>query len=61
MGAVNLCYVWSAWTAGQLAGRFDYAVALLTMAAASLAALALLPALVRRGGRGGPAAGATVR
>jgi PAT family beta-lactamase induction signal transducer AmpG len=61
MGAVNLCYVWSAWTAGQLAGRFDYTVALLTMAAASLAALALLPALVRRGGRGGPAAGATVR
>lgn len=48
MGAVNLCYVWSAWSAGQLAGRFDYTAALLTMAAVSLAALALLPALGRR-------------
>jgi PAT family beta-lactamase induction signal transducer AmpG len=61
MGAVNLCYVWSAWTAGQLAGRFDYAVALLTMAAASLAALALLPALARRGGLAPPAAAPTLR
>jgi MFS transporter, PAT family, beta-lactamase induction signal transducer AmpG len=50
MGAVNLCYVWSAWTAGWLAGRFDYPTALLAMALASLLALALLPALGRRRG-----------
>jgi MFS family permease len=48
MAAVNLCYIWSAWSAGQLAGRFDYPAALLAMVGASLAALALLPALARR-------------
>jgi len=48
MGAVNLCYVWSAWSAGQLAARFDYGPAFLAMAAVSVGALALLPALSRR-------------
>lgn len=47
MGAVNLCYVWSAWSAGQIAGRADYAVAIATLATASLSGLALLPAIGR--------------
>jgi predicted MFS family arabinose efflux permease len=45
MGAINLCYVWSAAAAGQLAGRFGYPSALLVMAAASLLSLPILRAL----------------
>lgn len=47
MGGINLCSVWSAWTVGALAARFDYPFALGAMAALSLAALPLV-ALVRR-------------
>lgn len=47
MGGVNLCSVWATWTVGELAGRFDYSPALLSVTAASLAALPLL-AVVRR-------------
>lgn len=54
MGAVNLCYVWSAWSAGALAGRFDYPPALLAVAGASLLALPLLPRLRRHAARLGP-------
>lgn len=62
MGAVNFCYVWSAWSAGALAGRFDYGPALALLAGASLLALPLLPRLRRHALRlerldaGGPAA-----
>jgi len=48
MGAVNLCYVWSAASAGRLAGSLDYAQALAILAGASLLGLALLPAISRR-------------
>lgn len=48
MGAINLCYVWSAWAGGAIAGSSGYPTALLVMAACSLSALTLLPALRRR-------------
>lgn len=48
MGAINLCYVWSAWAGGAIAGAAGYPTALLVMAACSLLALPLLPALARR-------------
>jgi len=42
MGATNLCEVWAGFTVGQLAGRFDYAVALWILAAVSLLATPIL-------------------
>ena len=48
MGAVNACESWSGFTAGQLAERFDYPVAFMTLALASLLAWPLLARLRRR-------------
>ncbi len=45
MAAVNLCYVWSAWAAGQLAGAYGYAPALAAMVAVSFLSLPVLRAL----------------
>jgi MFS family permease len=47
MGAINLCYVWAAYTAGELTARFGYAPAMTALAGASLVSLLLLPALGR--------------
>lgn len=47
MGAVNACESWSGFTAGQLAERFDYPLAFVTVALVSLLALPLL-ARIRR-------------
>lgn len=53
MAAVNLCYVWSAAVAGQLAGAGGYALALSVMAALSLLTLPLL-SLLRTEGSSNP-------
>jgi MFS transporter, PAT family, beta-lactamase induction signal transducer AmpG len=42
MGAINACEAWAGFTAGQLAERFDYPVAFVTVALLSLLALPLL-------------------
>jgi MFS family permease len=49
MGAVNFCYVWSSWLVGQVSAAFDYSTALVTVAGASVVALALLARLRKSG------------
>lgn len=48
MGAINACESWSGFTAGQLAERFDYPIAFVAVALASLLALPLLARIGRR-------------
>lgn len=50
MGAINGCEAWAGFTAGQLAERFDYPLAFITVALASLLALPLIARLVRARG-----------
>ncbi len=45
MGAVNLCYVWSSWGAGQVAAAGGYPAAILVTALASTVSLAFLSAI----------------
>ncbi len=47
MGAINGCEAWAGFTAGQLAERFDYPVAFITVALASLLALPMITRLLR--------------
>ncbi|MCC5868754.1 MAG: MFS transporter [Gammaproteobacteria bacterium] len=47
MGAINGCEAWAGFTAGQLAERFDYPIAFVTVALASLLALPLIALLLR--------------
>lgn len=49
MGAINACEAWAGFSAGQLAGRFDYPLAFLAIAALSLLALPLLARLRQSG------------
>jgi hypothetical protein len=42
MGAINGCEAWSGYLAGQLAERFDYPVAFVSVALLSLLALPLI-------------------
>jgi MFS transporter, PAT family, beta-lactamase induction signal transducer AmpG len=49
MGAINGCEAWSGFLAGQLAERFDYPVAFVAVALASLIALPLLGRISQAG------------
>jgi MFS transporter, PAT family, beta-lactamase induction signal transducer AmpG len=53
MGAINACEAWAGFTAGQLAERFDYPVAFVTVALISLLALPLLGRIRAVGARDG--------
>lgn len=53
MGAINACEAWAGFSAGQLAGRFDYPVAFAFVALVSLLALPLLRRLRRAAAEGG--------
>jgi MFS transporter, PAT family, beta-lactamase induction signal transducer AmpG len=51
MGAINACEAWAGFTAGQLAERFDYPVAFVAVALATLLALPVIGWLRAEGAR----------
>jgi MFS transporter, PAT family, beta-lactamase induction signal transducer AmpG len=51
MGAINACEAWAGFTAGQLAERFDYPLAFVAVALATLLALPIIGRLRAEGAR----------